>query len=168
MLLSCQFYPVGGRVNIYLIGSLRNPEIPLIGNRLREAGINTFDEWHDAGPEADDYWKKDQQTRGRTYPEALKSYAADHVFEFDKYHLDRCTGAILILPAGRSGHIELGYMIGKGKPAYVLFDKDSDRWDVMYRFATGVFFDIEELIKEVKRQDDDDAGLQFYRDSLVR
>jgi hypothetical protein len=137
-------------LTIYLIGSLRNPEIPLIGNRLREAGIDTFDEWHDAGPEADDYWKKDQQTRGRSYTEALESYAADHVFEFDKFHLDRCDGSILILPAGRSGHIELGYMIGKGKPSYVLFDKDSDRWDVMYRFASGVFFDLEELIKELK------------------
>jgi hypothetical protein len=41
-------------------------------------------------------------------------------------------------------------MIGKGKPSYVLFDKDSDRWDVMYRFASGVFFDLEELIKELK------------------
>jgi nucleoside 2-deoxyribosyltransferase len=137
-------------LTIYLIGSLRNPEIPLIGNRLREAGIDAFDEWHDAGPEADDYWKKDQQTRGRTYIEALESYAADHVFEFDYFHLNRCNGAILVLPAGRSAHLELGYMIGQGKPGYVLLDKDTDRWDVMYRFATGVFFDLEELVKELK------------------
>ena len=138
-------------MNIYLIGSLRNPKIPVIGNKLRKVGIDVFDEWHDAGPEADDYWKKDQQTRGRTYLEALESYAADHVFEFDKFHLDRCDGAILILPAGRSGHIELGYMIGRCKPSYVLLNKESDRWDVMYRFATGVFFDLEELIKELKK-----------------
>ena len=136
-------------MTIYLIGSLRNPEIPLIGNKLRDAGIDVFDEWHDAGPEADDYWKKDQQSRNRTYPEALVSYAASHVFEFDKYHLDRCDGAVLILPAGRSGHIELGYMVGKDKPTYVLFDKDTDRWDVMYKFASGVFFDLDELIKKL-------------------
>jgi hypothetical protein len=141
-------------LTFYLIGSLRNPDIPLIGNRLRDAGIDVFDEWHDAGPEADDYWKKDQQTRNRTYLEALESYAADHIFRFDKYHLDRCNGAILILPAGRSGHIELGYMIGKGKSAYVLLDKDTDRWDVMYKFANGVFFSIDELIYELKKPSD--------------
>ena len=134
----------------YLIGSLRNPKIPLIGNKLREAKIDIFDEWHDAGPEADDYWKKDQQARGRTYIEALASYAADHVYNFDKYHLDRCDGCILILPAGRSCHMEFGYVIGSGKRGYVLFDKDTDRWDVMYKFATGLFFDIEELIKKLK------------------
>ncbi len=42
---------------IYLIGSLRNPNIPAIANELRTLGYEVFDDWYAAGPEADDYWK---------------------------------------------------------------------------------------------------------------
>ena len=55
----------------------------------------------------------------------------------------------MVMPAGKSGHLELGYMLGQGKKGYILFDKEPDRWDVMYQFATGVFFNKEELINEL-------------------
>jgi len=137
--------------NIYLIGSLRNAKINEIAARLREAGHEVFDDWFAAGPEADDYWQKYEIAKGNNYKQGLAGYAAKHVYEFDKYHLDRNDIAILALPAGKSGHLELGYMIGKGKPGYILFDETMpDRWDVMYQFATGVFFTIADLIDELK------------------
>ncbi|KKL16494.1 hypothetical protein LCGC14_2494950, partial [marine sediment metagenome] len=80
---------------------------------------------------------------------ALDGWAGKHVFEFDKFHIDRADFGILILPAGKSGHLELGYMIGCGKPGFILLDKP-DRWDVMYQFATGIFFDEAEMIEELK------------------
>jgi hypothetical protein len=132
---------------IYLIGSLRNPEVTKIGNSIRQRGHEVFDDWMGAGPEADDKWKEYETGRNRTYKEALGGYAAQHVFEFDKYHLDRCDTAILVLPAGRSGHLELGYMCGQGKRTYVLFDADYDRWDVMYQFADDVFWNVEDLLE---------------------
>jgi nucleoside 2-deoxyribosyltransferase len=49
------------------------------------------------------------------------------------------------MPAGKSAHLELGYIIGQGKPGYILFDKMPERLDVMHVFANGVFFDVEEL-----------------------
>lgn len=137
---------------VYVIGSLRNPKIPEISKQLREAGFDVFDDWFAAGPEADDYWQKYEQNRGHDYKQALAGYAANHVYNFDKHHLDSCDIAILVLPAGKSGHLELGYCIGKGKQGYILFDTDGsmpDRWDVMYLFANGVFFRTEELIKEI-------------------
>jgi len=130
---------------IYLIGSLRNPEIPKIANQLRDAGHEVFDDWYAAGPEADDKWRDYEQLRGHSYSEALKGYAADHVFQFDKSHLDRCEAALLVLPAGRSGHLELGYAIGAGKQGYILHD-NPERWDVMYCFATKVFMDVESML----------------------
>ena len=135
--------------SVYLIGSLRNENVPLVGDRLRSSGLEVFDEWYSAGPEADDYFKKYHQERGIKYEDALKGYAARHIFSFDKHHLDRCHCAILLLPAGRSGHLELGYMAGCGKPTYVLMETDSDRWDLMYQFATGVYFDLDKLIKDI-------------------
>ena len=134
---------------IYLIGSLRNPDIGAIADKLRKAGHEVFDDWYSAGPEADDWWRTYEKAKGHNYKEALSGYAAKHVFEFDKSHLDRCDIAVLALPAGKSGHLELGYILGRGKPGYILLD-DPDRWDVMYQFADDVFYSVEELITELK------------------
>lgn len=135
--------------SIYLIASLRNPEVVKIGNKIRELGIEAFDDWSSPGPEADDFWKTYSEARGQTYKEALNSWSAKHVFEFDKYHLDRCDASVLILPAGRSCGIEFGYTIGRGKPAYCLLDRP-DRWDVMLQFATGIFDNVDDLIEMLK------------------
>lgn len=134
---------------VYIIGSLRNPEIPKIGNYIRSLGFDVFDSWFAAGPLADDSWQQYEKERGLTYSKALKDWAARHVFDFDLYHLNRCDIGILVLPAGKSGHLELGYLIGKGKLGYVLFDKEPERWDQMYNFCNNVFFNIEDLGKEL-------------------
>lgn len=131
--------------SIYVIGSLRNAEIPEISKSLRDLGLDSFDDWFAAGPTADDCWKEYEEDRGRRYKEALRGHAARHVFEFDKHHLDRCDAALLVLPAGKSGHLELGYVSGSSKPTFILLDRP-DRWDVMYQFATEVFETQEEMI----------------------
>lgn len=136
---------------IYLIGSLRNPAVPELGNALRQIGHEAFDDWHAAGPIADDEWQRYSKERGQSYKEALRGYAAQHVFQFDLRHLNRADAGVLVLPAGKSGHLELGYLCGREKPTYVLFTEEPERWDVMYNFATEVFFDKQSLI-EVFRQ----------------
>lgn len=136
---------------IYLIGSLRNPEVPKLGNILRSHGHEVFDDWFGAGPEADDHWRTHEKQRGTSYYEALHGYAAGNVFNFDKTHLDRCDTVVLVMPAGKSGHLELGYAIGCGKRGLVAFDTEPDRWDVMYRFAIAsggdVCFSYDKLVE---------------------
>jgi nucleoside 2-deoxyribosyltransferase len=136
---------------IYLIGSLRNKNIPLIANEIRKMGFEVFDDWFSPGPKADDYWREYEKTKTSSYKQALNGYAGKHIFEFDKHHLDRADIAILVMPAGKSCHLELGYMVGKNKKTYVLFDKEPDRWDIMYQFATDVFFSLEELEEELSK-----------------
>ncbi|KKN82278.1 hypothetical protein LCGC14_0310910 [marine sediment metagenome] len=136
-------------MKIYLIGSLRNPAVPLLGNELRKLGFEVFDEWFGAGPEADDYWQKYEQTRGRHYKEALYGLEAENIYLFDRRNLDASDLAVMLLPAGKSGHIEFGYAIGQGKPGYILFDEEPERWDVMYQFASGVFFNQQELLSSI-------------------
>lgn len=136
--------------SIYLIGSLRNPNVPILAAKLRKAGYEIFDDWFAAGPEADDYWRDYEKQKGVTYKEALNGYSARHVFEFDRSHLDRCDAGVLLMPAGKSGHLELGYMAGKGKPTFVVFDEEPARWDVMYGFVTDVFMSMDEAVNELK------------------
>lgn len=133
--------------SVYLIGSLKNREIPKIAKLLRSSGLDVFDDWQSPGPDADDYLRDYYRDRGLSYSEVLNSYSARHIYEFDKKHLDRCDCAILVMPAGKSGHLELGYTIGKGKPGYILMDGEPERVDIMHSFATKVFMNQEEMLE---------------------
>jgi len=132
-------------MKLYLIGSLRNPEVPLLAARLRAQNHEIFDDWFCAGPRADDHWMEYEKARGHNYAQALEGYAANHVFEYDRSHLDRAEGGVLLLPAGKSGHLEAGYLLGQKKPVWILMPGEPTRYDVMYRFATGVFTDEQAL-----------------------
>lgn len=136
---------------IYLIGSLRNPTIPLIANQIREAGYDVFDDWFSPGPTTDDEWMRHEKIRGRNFRSALEGYHAKDVFEFDKKHLDQASGVVLALPAGKSAHLELGYMIGRNKPGWILMPGEPERWDVMYAFVTGIVYNVDELIQRMKQ-----------------
>lgn len=157
--LRAQSYALGGRWHpsldkylerdivkvLYLIGSLRNKRVPELAKTLRREfaargeNVEVFDDWYAAGPEADDYWKEYEQARGHEYKEALEGHAAKNVFAFDKRNLDRATHVVLVLPAGKSGHMEVMYgKYGAKAKAAILLDPEDVRWDVMYQFVDAV------------------------------
>ena len=135
---------------MYLIGSLRNEKVPEIANILRAEGHEVFDQWYGAGPEADDCWQKYCKNKGMNFREALADHGAQHVYHFDRTFLTRSDTVVLVLPAGKSGHLELGWALGQGKRGYILLDGEPERYDVMYNFADGVFTNIGDLILALK------------------
>ena len=141
--------PVQRNMIIYCIGSLKNHAIPDVALRLREAGHEAFDDWWSSSEDCDDWWQAHERKKGRPYREAIYGYHARNVFEFDKYHLDRCDAGVLIMPAGRSGHAEFGYLVGREKPVFVLFLDEPEKFDVMHLFATAICFSVDELIQEL-------------------
>ena len=140
--------------SIYVIGSLRNPKIASFSNDIEKTlKIEAFDSWACASPIADDAWKKHEKARGRTFEQALNGWAANHVFEFDAKHLRRCDAAVLYMPAGKSGCIELGVMLGWGKPGFIVYDKEpSQRWDVMLKFSSRIFFSRKSFFRYLKKE----------------
>ena len=98
-----------------------------------------------AGPTADDNWRDYEKAKGNSYMQALDGFAAGNVFSFDKRHLETAHSVLLVLPAGKSAHLELGWCLGKGKPGCILLDSP-ERWDVMYKFATRVSTSLHELM----------------------
>ena len=132
--------------SIFLVGSLRNPQIRDVANTLRAKGHTVFDDWHAGGPHADDIWREYEMQRGRTYLEALKGSFARNAHQYDKQHMMEADVIILVLPAGKSAHLELGYAVASGKKGYILLDSP-DRWDMMYLYATGVFDSLERLME---------------------
>lgn len=137
-------------MKIYIMGSLRNPEIPKFANRLSAEGFEVFADWFAPGPNTDDYFRKYAKIRGWSYKEALNSLAARQVFRFDLHHLETCHAAVMLMPAGKSAHLELGYLRGRETPAYILFDREPKRYDIMTQFASDIFFAESELVTELK------------------
>lgn len=166
---------------LYLIGSLRNKRIPILAKALRKElpGVEIFDDWYSAGPEADDEWKTYEQARGRTYGEALNGHSAKHVFSFDRGHLDTSSHVLLVLPAGKSGHMEVMYAAyGTDAHTAILLDPEDVRWDVMYQFVPTVLNNDKEIKTWVNqtRQDDPQGMLDLnltvesprsYRESYI-
>jgi hypothetical protein len=151
-------------MKVYIIGSLRNPEVPKLATYLRERGLgDVFDDWYAAGPEADDKWMEYEKAKGSTYSEALDGRPAEQVFDYDRKNIETSDAVVLALPAGKSAHMEFGWAIGKGIPGYILMDKEPERWDVMYRFADEVIIGQEDLATELLNLQDvvDNAGVGF-------
>lgn len=144
------------KTQLYLIGSLRNSYIPELEKAILKncPGVEPFAEWHGAGKEADDAFKEYHTGLGRSFRDALKSPAAKHIFDFDKHHLDASDGAILVMPSGKSCHLEAGYCVGKGKPVYALYPdgEPEGRYDLMMQFLTEIFYSESELLEFLNRQ----------------
>jgi len=136
--------------SFYVIGSLRNPEIVSFSNALQAEGYEAFADWFGAGPTADDCFRDYTKARGLSYKEALKTYAARHIFEFDLKHLLRCDAAVVLMPAGRSANLELGFVRGQGKPGFIVFDETPERYDIMTQFASEIFFSQQEFFEYLK------------------
>jgi hypothetical protein len=134
---------------IYVLGSLRNENIPVVGNAVRAAGFEAFEDWYGTGPKADDHWFEYEKLRGRSFIEALAGRAAQNTFAFDRENIDRSEAVIMVMPAGKSGHLEFGYARGKGKPGVILLDKEPERYDVMYNFASLVTTHLDTAIEYI-------------------
>lgn len=136
-------------MQVYLIGSLRNKEIPNVAAKIREYGLTVFDQWYSAGPNADDHLRDHFVNQGMNHSQVLQTAAAKNIFEFDKKHILASDIVVLLMPAGKSGFLELGWALGQGKPGYILYDQDPERIDVMFQFADGIFYDVDTLIKGI-------------------
>jgi hypothetical protein len=78
----------------------------------------------------------------------------NRAFQEDKKWLEWSEATLLILPAGKSAHLEAGYAKGQGKHL-VIYQKDfpSGEFDVMYGFADLITDDINEVAEYFGQQD---------------
>lgn len=136
-------------MKVYVISSLSNSRVQEVSAAIRKQGHEVFDDWLAAGPEADDYWKTYEEARGHTFIQALSGHAARHVFEYDFHHLAEADIVVLVAPAGKSAFLELGWALGAGRTGYILLEEESERWDVMFKFADGVFDNLEDLLAKL-------------------
>lgn len=108
----------------YVASSWRNPFQQEIVAMLRRAGLDVYDfrepepgvrgfAWSDIDPE----W---QAWAAQDYRKALDDPIAVDGFYRDFSAMERADAMVLVLPCGRSAHLELGWAVGAGKRTCIL------------------------------------------------
>lgn len=145
---------------IYIASSWKNADpVRQLAILLRKHGHEVFDFTDEENriPELDNFvfgarqWaeylgKNPEQIE---YREFLKWDPAIRAFKSDKAGIDWADTIILLLPSGRSSHLEAGYAVGCGKTLYIYGDLPIGEFDAMYGFAKQCFGsgEIEQLVK---------------------
>lgn len=72
-------------------------------------------------------------------------------FEEDKKMIEWADAVIMVLPSGKSSHLEAGYAKGIGKKLYILGEFEKGEFETMYGFADGLFrdYELDQLIESL-------------------
>lgn len=113
-------------MKLYVASSWRNTLQPSIVALLRGRGHEVYDfrnprpgvsgfDWS----EIDERW---QQWSAEAYKSALSHPLAELAFRTDFEAMEWADAFVLVLPCGRSSHLEAGWAIGRGKPTAIYLD----------------------------------------------
>jgi len=147
-------------MRLYVASSWRNQHQPELVSDLRvyhevydfrhpPAGEHLGFSWSDVDPG----WRL---WEARDYLDGLEHPIAVAGFESDYGAMEWAEACVLVLPCGRSAHLEAGWFVGAGKPLFILLDPTEFGRDLghhvtelMYRMATKVYADRDELLLEL-------------------
>lgn len=140
-----QLAPTKVSRKIYLATSWRNEFYPEVLAALIGAGHDVYDFRRPAKGNDGFKWEQVDKDYGQWTPEAYvyrltSSVIARHGFLLDMDALNWCDTCVLLLPSGRSAHLEAGYAVGAGKDVFVLIPNMKDfQPDLMYLMCHGLF-----------------------------
>jgi nucleoside 2-deoxyribosyltransferase len=138
-------------MKIYVASSWRNEHQPAVVQALRDAGHDVYDfknpepgnngfHWSEIDPD----W---QSWTTVAFRGALEHTVAKAGFERDMTALEGCDICVLVLPCGRSAHLELGFAAGAGKPTLIYITEPQEP-ELMYKMVDCICTTMEELLQE--------------------
>jgi hypothetical protein len=112
-------------MKVYVASSWRNPDQPAMVELLRAVGHEVYDfreptegnhgfSWHEIDPSVP-RGAADLRLSGARIVSLLDHPAARDGFALDMGALEWCDAVVLLLPCGRSAHLEAGWAAGAGK-----------------------------------------------------
>ena len=124
-------------MRIYVASSWRNDRQPRVVRTLRKAGHTVYDFRHPTPGDNGFHWSeidpKWQEWAPADFAKALNHPLAEHGYENDRRALEWADAGLLVLPCGRSAHLEAGYFVGNGKPLVILLAHGEP--ELMYRMG---------------------------------
>lgn len=138
---------------IYVASSWRNNHQPRVVESLRNAGYEVYDfknprpgdngfHWSEIDPN----WK---EWTPEEYRENLNNPIADKGFKSDFDAMLWADTCVLVMPSGRSAHIEAGYFVGAGKRLVILIPEKSEP-ELMYRMTPHICTSLYEVLLALK------------------
>lgn len=136
---------------IYAASSWRNEQQPNVVEALRKAGHLVYDfrkpfngkpgfKWYEIDPDWQGWTASRYRELLTTSPIAAAGYVSDlRAMEW----ADTC---VLILPCGRSAHLEAGWFCGRGKRCIIL-TQDGEEPELMALLATDICVSLAEVIE---------------------
>jgi hypothetical protein len=85
------------------------------------------------------------------YRAALEHPIAASGFSSDMKALDTSAATVLVLPCGRSAHLELGWAVGKGQKTAILMRPEGFEPELMYSMVGMVSSDLNEIAAFLER-----------------
>ncbi len=140
-------------MRIYVASSWRNRYQPSVVQALREAGHEVYDfrnpragnhgfHWSEIDPE----W---QAWAPWAFALALKHPVAVAGFDLDFEAMKWADACVLVLPCGRSAHLEAGWFAGKGKPVHIYIPEPVEP-ELMYRMTTELHASQDSLVEALE------------------
>jgi nucleoside 2-deoxyribosyltransferase len=137
-------------MKVYVASSWRNKQQPLVVEELKKEG---FEVYNFRNPEPGDtgfHWSDISEDWKSWTPEqfiiALNHPISELGYNKDMVALNEADIVILVMPCGRSSHLELGYAVGSGKWTAILLSDEQVEPEMMYRMASKVFVDVDNLV----------------------
>lgn len=122
-------------LKIYVASSWRNTMQQGVVHTLRAAGYEVYDFKNPAPGDDGFHWSEIEGGWKGWDAEKFKA-ALDHPiavsgFDRDMDALRACDVCVLVMPCGRSAHLEAGFAVGAGKPTLVILENGEP--ELMYR-----------------------------------
>ena len=125
-------------MKIYVASSWRNKRQPDVVRALSKEGHEVYDfrnpspgyngfHWSEVDPEWEDWGAS-------KYKRALDHPVVEQDFRRDFNAMQWADAFALVMPCGRSAHLEAGWAIGQGKPTCILLENRNEP-ELMYKMA---------------------------------
>jgi hypothetical protein len=139
---------------IYVASSWRNEHQPRVVEILRGAAHDVYDFRHpEPGDDGFSWGDIAENWKGWTteeYVKALDDPIAIGGFGMDYRAMRRCSTCVLVLPCGRSAHLEAGWFAGRDK-ALIIYIPEIVEPELMYKMADAIVWNENDLIDEARR-----------------
>lgn len=140
---------------IYLASSWRNLHHPEALKILRAAGHEVYDFRNPTEGDNGFAWSaitdEPKPWTTETMREVLNHPVAQRGFGLDFDAMSRCSTCVLLLPCGRSAHLEAGWFIGAGRPVIVWgHQAEKHEPELMYLLATAIETTPRELLQRLQ------------------
>lgn len=144
---------------VYVASSWRNELQPSVVERIRAASLDCYDfrnpkpgdhgfSWVDiegGNVDRSPKPKGSDLVSPHKYLEMISHPVAEEGFEADFNALKRADAVVLVLPCGKSAHLELGWAEGAGKATAILLEDEVEP-ELMYKMVDFITSDLDQLM----------------------